>query len=160
MKDKRKIFGFLYKLLSFTSTQLASYDRSNIYIPVQRTDAPAEQDIGVIKLDQLIALIQTELPHYSNITTVSTATYDLLLSDDILHVTRTATGTCAIDLKTAQVIKGREITIKDASLNAGTYNITVTTEGAETIDGAASLTINGDGDSYTLYCDGTNWFIK
>ena len=95
----------------------------------------------------------------SRITTVNVANYDLLTTDDILHVTRTATGACAIDLKTAQVISGRLIVIKDAGGNASANNITVTTEGAETIDGQATAVICGDYDSITIYCNGVGWFI-
>lgn len=73
-----------------------------------------------------------------NVTTVSTATYDVVPSDQVLHITRTSTGTCAIDLKTAQLQAGRVILFKDAGGNCSTYNITVTTEGSETIDGGAT----------------------
>jgi hypothetical protein len=92
------------------------------------------------------------------VTVVDAATYDVLATDKILHVTRTATGACAITLMTDQAVDGRLITIKDAG-GASTYNITVDTEGAETIDGAATLVISGDYDSASLYFDGTNWFI-
>lgn len=95
-----------------------------------------------------------------NITTVNTATYDLLVSDYILHVTYTATAAVtSLTLPTAQVVAGRKITIKDAGGSAGTNNITIDTEGAQTIDGAATAVINGNYDYITLYCDGSNWFI-
>ena len=40
------------------------------------------------------------------------------------------------------------ITIKDSGLNASVYNITIATEGSETIDGQASAIINGENDTY------------
>ena len=43
----------------------------------------------------------------------------------------------------------------DASANA----VTIATPGAETIDGAASLAIATQYQSYTLLCDGSNWHI-
>ena len=95
----------------------------------------------------------------NSITTVNTATYNLLSTDYILNITYTATGAVTITLPTAQVVDGRTIIIKDAGGNAGTNNITVATEGAETIDGAATAVIAADYNSINLYCDGSNWFI-
>jgi len=92
-------------------------------------------------------------------TTVSTATHTLGAGEEILHVTRTATGTCAIDLATAETYAGRKVVIKDAAGGALTYNITITTEGAQTIDGAASFLLQSNYEAITLYCDGSNWFV-
>ena len=98
--------------------------------------------------------------HVRNTTTVNVATYDLLAGDDILLVTYTATAAMtSLTLPTAQTIDGRVIVIKDAGGNANTNNITIDTEAAQTIDGAATLVINTDYDSVTLVCDGTNWLI-
>lgn len=94
------------------------------------------------------------------ITTVNASTYDLLITDSIVHVTYTSTGAVtSLTLPTAQTTNGRFIIIKDAGGNAGTNNITVDTEGSETIDGQATLVIDSDYRSYTLYSDGSNWFI-
>lgn len=98
-----------------------------------------------------------------NVTTVNAATYDLLISDYILHVTYTDPlgsngAVTSLTLPTAQTVAGRTIIIKDAGGNASVNNITIDTEGAETIDGSATLVINGDYDSETLYSDGSNWF--
>ena len=101
------------------------------------------------------------------ITNVNTATYNVLATDRVLHVIYTKTGAVTnIQLMSAQVVNGRIITIKDGGLSesgattgAGTNNITITTEGSETIDGADTLVINTDYAAVTLYCDGTNWFI-
>ncbi len=96
--------------------------------------------------------------------TVSTATYTLNESDNypeiIIHVTRTASGTCTITIDTDQLANDSQITFKDAAGGASSFNIVIDTEGAETIDGAASLTISADYGSKTLYNDGSNWFTK
>lgn len=63
------------------------------------------------------------------------------------------------DIADASATKVRRFTIKDESGQAGTYAINITTEGAETIDGAASISINSNYGSVDLYSDGTNLFI-
>jgi hypothetical protein len=90
---------------------------------------------------------------------VDAATYELLPTDYILHVVRTATGDCGITIPTAQTVAGRVIHVKDAGFDASTNNITIETEGAEEIEGAANLVISADGVSISLYSDGTDWFI-
>jgi len=93
------------------------------------------------------------------VTTVAAATYDLLATDYIVHVAYTTTAAVtSFTLPTAQVVAGRMIVIKDADGNAGTNNITIDTEGSETIDGAATLVMSTNSQAVRLYCDGTNWF--
>lgn len=95
-----------------------------------------------------------------NTTTVNVATYDLLATDDILLVTYTTTGAVtSLTLPTAQVIDGRVIVIKDAGGNAATNNITIDTEGAETIDGANTQVISTNYGSITIISDGTTWYL-
>ena len=94
------------------------------------------------------------------ITVVAAATYDLLITDEVLHVTYTGTGAVtSLTLPTAQATNGRMFIIKDAGGGASTYNITIDTEGAETIDGSDTLVLNSDYAAVILYSDGTNWFI-
>ena len=94
-----------------------------------------------------------------NITTVNTATYDLLVTDYLLNVTYTETGAVtSLTLPSAQTIEGRVIVIKDTG-NASTYSITIDTEGSETIDGDATLILDSDYEAVNLYSDGSNWFV-
>jgi hypothetical protein len=95
-----------------------------------------------------------------NVTTVNAATYDMQVTDYIMHVTYTATGAVtSLTLPSAQAVSGRFFIVKDGAGNAGTYSITVDTEGSEKIDWADTLVINGDNDSAIIYSDGTNYFV-
>jgi len=108
----------------------------------------------------MIDSLENPAVSYVNVTSVEASEYDLLIGDYILNVKYTATGAVtSLTLPTAQVTAGRTIIIKDTAGNAGTNNITVDTEGSETIDGDATWIINGNYDWITLFCDGTNWFI-
>ena len=73
----------------------------------------------------------------------------------------TSSGNCTITLPTAQCEAGRIIYIKDTDGSTTSYDIIVNTGGSETIDGEASLTIDGSllRQSVCLYSDGSNWFI-
>lgn len=77
--------------------------------------------------------------------------------ETIIGVTSTAAPR-TITLDTDDVIDGNIIIVKDESGGAGANNITVDTEGAETIDGAASITISVNYGVARLYSDGSNWF--
>lgn len=92
------------------------------------------------------------------VTPITASTYTIVETDNnkILHVTRSLSGTCTITWPTALMNDGFKVTIKDAGRNATTNNITIDTQGAETIDGNATWLIDGDGDWVKIYCDGTN----
>ena len=96
-----------------------------------------------------------------NITPVTTATYDIQTTDYILHVTYTTTGpVTSLTLLTAQCVDGRIIRIKDAGGNAATNNITVDTEGSETIDGVSTFVLNTNGEAVDFYAYDGNWFVN
>jgi hypothetical protein len=93
-----------------------------------------------------------------NVTTVAAATYDVLPTDVVILVDYTTTGAVAIDLKTAQMLEGRTIFIHDCDGNASVNNITVTTEGAELINGGASVALATDNGGLIITSDGTGWW--
>jgi len=91
------------------------------------------------------------------VTSINVAAYALLITDTILSVSYA--GACTITIPTAQITNGRRLVIKDAGGLAGTNNITIATEGAETIDGSATAVINSDYSAINIYSDGTNLYI-
>jgi len=87
---------------------------------------------------------------------VSAATYTAKAGDRVIGVNRA--GAVTVTLPTAEVRKGRSYTIKDESGAAATNNITVATEGAETIDGSATDVMSENYGAKAYYSDGSNWF--
>jgi len=88
---------------------------------------------------------------------VSTTSYQTTSTNHVLFVIPVGGGS-TITLQTSDCINGREIIIKDTNGSAGTDNITIETQGSETIDGAATYTINSNYGKVTLISNGTNWF--
>ena len=77
--------------------------------------------------------------------------------ETIIGVTDTTVAR-TITLASSDCVDGRIIIIKDESGGAGANNITVTTQGSETIDGNSTATIDVNYGSLRLYSNGTNWF--
>ena len=91
------------------------------------------------------------------VVTLAAATYDTLVTDEVILCTYTDTGVCTITAQSAQIaVAGRHFVIVDAGQGAGTYTITLATEGSETITGAS--TIEANGGALNVYSDGTNLF--
>ena len=88
--------------------------------------------------------------------TVTSTSYAAKAGDRVIGVNYA--GAVTITLPTAQLRAGRVYTVKDESGAAATNNITVATEGSETIDGSATDVISENYGSKTYYCDGSNWF--
>ncbi len=106
-------------------------------------------------------LIVQESENLSRLTTVNAATYNILPTDELVHVTYTSTGAVTnLQLMTNLLSINHVITIKDAGGNAAVNNITITTEGVETIDGAATYVMNSNYQAIEIYTDGSNFFIK
>jgi hypothetical protein len=87
-------------------------------------------------------------------TAVTGASYTIIATDSIVGVNYG--GACALTLP-AQAA-GRYLVIKDESGAALTNNITIT-PASGTIDGASNIVLNISYGAYTLYSNGTNWFV-
>lgn len=111
-------------------------------------------------LDQ--AVKTTSSPTFAGVTSTLTGkvinavatkntTYTAVPADHVLL----CDGTFTVTLYAASGNSGRMLEIK----NIGSGVITVDGNLGETIDGAATLTIDGQYFSYTLICDGSNWHV-
>jgi hypothetical protein len=95
--------------------------------------------------------------HALNRTAVAAATYTVLATDCYIGVNRN--GTVGLTLPTsASEGTGTILIIHDEGGNAALNTITVTPNGAETIDGAATKTITSNFGTLRLITNGSNWF--
>lgn len=92
-------------------------------------------------------------------TSITSSPYTVLATDD--HISLTTVST-AITLNLPAIIDGAVYHFKDQDENASGNNITLSPNGAETIENAASLVITNNGASVTLVGNSTtsNWEIQ
>ncbi len=100
------------------------------------------------------ALIKHAALHPTDVPTTATATYTMVDSDHLIPCNATG-APFPVFLITAAGREGRRLVVKklDASANA----ITVDPKDAETIDGAASVTLTTQYETVELVSNGTNW---
>lgn len=124
-------------------------------------------DVGIEGEDILTSSEHDDINHDSNTitgvrthryarTAISTST-TISSPDRIIGCTA---HSITITLASAMLTEGAWLIINDESGGAGGVGqaITIDTEGSETIDGASSITLNGNFDAVFLYSDGSNWF--
>lgn len=92
-------------------------------------------------------------------TAKSSPVYNILSTDHVLGVSYSATAATSLVIPTAQLAAGRVLTIKDSGGLSATNNVTISTEGAETIDGGNTFVISTNYASVDIYSDGSNWFV-
>jgi len=92
-------------------------------------------------------------------TTVTGSPYTVLATDEHISVT---TASTAITLNLPAIVNGTIYHIKDQDENSSGENITVSPDGSDTIENAASLVISADGTCITIIGNSTtnNWEIQ
>jgi len=104
-------------------------------------------------------------PSGSNIltrTTVTSPSYSVLLSDQLISVQYTSTAPVTITLpQSSSVAEGKTFTIVDEDGNAGTNNITIVRSGSDLLNGQTQVKMNQNYMSLMFYgTAGENkWFI-
>lgn len=79
------------------------------------------------------------------------------LTDYVILINKTVGAATVVNLPVGQ--NGLSYIIKDKKGDANSNNITITPNGAETIDGAATLILNVNKASTSLVFQGTDWSI-
>ena len=92
-------------------------------------------------------------------TVLSSATLTTSDEEAVLVDTTAIAAASTVTLASADAVQGNTIRVADLTGEANTYNISVETEGSETIDGAGSYTITSPYASIVLMSDGNNWSI-
>ena len=96
-----------------------------------------------------------------NYTVVADSVYTVIVSDYIIDISHTDTAdTVHVTIPTALAVAGKRFEIWDTEFNAGTNNIIIGTEGAETVNEAVADTIAANGGKRLIWSDGTNWFSR
>lgn len=141
----------------FTSDSTVSGTITKVFVGVTRVNGSGLLQFGKGSVTALSFASVT--PGDYTRTVVNTSTYTALSSDDIIAVTYTTTGICTISLPGASSKK--RFIIVDEGGNAGTNNIVIVPNGADTIIGSASFNIDINYGSITIYNDSSAaWFIS
>ena len=86
-----------------------------------------------------------------------TAGYTALIQDEVILVTTGSSANVTITLPTTVGKKGKYYMIK--KIDAGTKAAVIDGHGDETIDGAATLSLNAQYNVALIVSDGTNWLV-
>jgi hypothetical protein len=90
---------------------------------------------------------------------VEAVTASVTTSRDSYYFGCDTVGADTVTLQTLDCVAGRIIVIKDEGGNAAVQNITIDTEGSETIDGQASTVITEGYGYIKLISNGSHWFV-
>lgn len=92
-------------------------------------------------------------------TSINSATYNVLTSDQTVGSLYSSTGSSTVTLP-AVTATVQKVTIVDTGGNAATNNITIDVSGGGTINGSTSVLLNQNRMSLTFTSDGSSeWFI-
>lgn len=124
-------------LASNSDTKYASQKAVKTYVD---TGLSAKQN----RLRSLVSKVHSDSP------------YSVATTDDIVSADATS-GAIVLNLPASSGLSGRIIYFK--RLDATANSISIVPNGAETIDGDASLLLVSQYDAFCLYSNGSNWFV-
>jgi hypothetical protein len=91
----------------------------------------------------------------------SSGTSDITLnSEDSFVICNNTGATINVNLPSAVGLIGKEYIVKRVSPTGAGNDITILPDGAETIDGNASIILLNQYETITILSDGSNWLIR
>lgn len=134
--------------VAVTAAQLTAYKQG---ADMDRTDYDADDDLVVDAAEAVDTGSRTPVAF-------ALTPYTLLAGDTLIQ---TDSSVGAIDLVLPIGVDGKTYIVKDGSGDAGTNAVTITSNGAETIEGGATYVVDTDYASIQLYYDlaSTDWKI-
>lgn len=135
----------------------SSPDGRKFYITDNTADTISEYDVGIVTTMLVADAVRVGRAGFA----VTTNTAALGLAEIYACTDTTAARTLTLSSSTIGLgsdANPLKLTVKDESGGAATNIITIVTEGAETIDGVASVTIAANFGGVNLYSNGSNLF--
>jgi hypothetical protein len=133
------------------ATVLPSVDIPNLHILLWN----AVSNVYILAPLSLIGQIFTQ----GNLVVVTAGGALIGANDSVIAVKKSPGSVTPLTLGSAALKQGT-VHISDVGMNSGTFPITITPAGADTINGLSSWTIAGDGASVTLYpLPGIGWTL-
>jgi len=93
------------------------------------------------------------------ISVIDSATYNVGLDDEIVHVDYTATGACTVVLPPWLDHNGKCVDVVDSGGNAETNHIHLEVSGGGNIQTLSGIDITHDYNSLSLYVQSGTWYI-
>lgn len=97
----------------------------------------------------------TEAKIFRDVVTTTSATNSAQTAQ--IFLANAASNNINIEIASSIANEGRKVTVKKTDSSANT--VTVSTEGSENIDGAATFVLYSQNEAVTIVSDGSNWFI-
>jgi len=142
--------GAIAEAAAITGNRALASDANGIPVAATTTDT----ELGYV--NGVTSAIQTQFDNIRAIRGNVSISSDVTLTDQRLHLVNTsAARSLALPAAAADLY----LVVKDVTGSAQTNNITLTTPGAETIDGGATYVMDANYDSVTVVSDGTNFFL-
>tara|TARA_R110000765_G_scaffold386217_1_gene478202 strand:+ start:326 stop:1390 length:1065 start_codon:yes stop_codon:yes gene_type:complete len=156
--------GTSYFTLQANTVEASTTESGRLKIATEIQVKDGADDLTAVTPFRLRQTVADLVPGYTKIVTASLSVTTPTTTQSRLYLlTGTGTGAVAVSIPEISALAGNSnitLVFKDAGANATTNNITITSSGSDTIDGAATKVISTDSGSATLVNDGgTGWFV-